>query len=397
MSGTTIRVIDLPDLGTVTDASSIVADKTGTGRFSSLAFRTYCLSASLPEAPSNNTPYGRMNGSWTPVLPDAPSNGVPFGRLNAAWAAVVPEAPLTGTVYGRWNGQWAAALPASGGSITGNLNVSGNVGASNVYTNTLNLASSNSYEWDFNIQSGTGDHVQQHRAGWADVWESATGRRRWSSTAGTQMTLDSVGDLVTAGYVNASQFWSSAGAVGQFGFAAGGSGRIFQFSTSFYLDFSTGTGTTAATLQWVVSNGPLWVMRASDDFCFNPQAAVGGNGAYVNSSDRRAKTKIAPSGKGLAEVLQLQPVSFERTNPATPAGAPLEIGFIAQDVQPIVPEAVRQAGIPLRDGTGGIDSAEPTLGLTSETITAISVNAIKELNALIATLTNRVAALEAAA
>ena len=34
MSGTDIRVIDLPDLGTVTDASSIVADSTGgTGRF----------------------------------------------------------------------------------------------------------------------------------------------------------------------------------------------------------------------------------------------------------------------------------------------------------------------------------------------------------------------------
>jgi hypothetical protein len=78
-------------------------------------------------------------------------------------------------------------------------------------------------------------------------------------------------------------------------------------------------------------------------------------------------------------------------------GAAEEIGFVAQDVQPVVPEAVWQAGIPMRDGTGGLDSTEPTLGLTSETITAISVNAIKELNALIAALTDRVAALEGAA
>jgi hypothetical protein len=87
-------------------------------------------------------------------------------------------------------------------------------------------------------------------------------------------------------------------------------------------------------------------------------------------------------------------VSFTRADPTT--GAQEEIGFVAQDVQPIVPEAVWQAGIPLRDGSGGLDSADPTLGLTSETITALNVNAIKELNALIASLTDRIAALEAA-
>jgi hypothetical protein len=125
-------------------------------------------------------------------------------------------------------------------------------------------------------------------------------------------------------------------------------------------------------------------MRASDDFCFNAQAAVGGVGAYINSSDRRGKTGIAPSSKGLAEVLQLQPVSFTRVDAST--GAQEEIGFVAQDVQPILPEAVWTAGIPLRDGSGGLDSGEPTLGLTSETITAILVNAVKELTARVAAL-----------
>jgi hypothetical protein len=74
---------------------------------------------------------------------------------------------------------------------------------------------------------------------------------------------------------------------------------------------------------------------------------VGGNGAYINSSDRRGKTGIAPSTKGLAEVMQLQPVSFTRIDATT--GAQEEIGFVAQDVQPILPEAVWTAGIPLRD------------------------------------------------
>lgn len=203
------------------------------------------------------------------------------------------------------------------------------------------------------------------------------------------MTLDSIGNLITTGYVNATQFWVGAPS-GQFGLSPGAGGKILQFSSSFYLEFVTAT----ATLQWNVSNGPLWVMRASDDFCFNPQAAVGGNGAYVNASDRRLKTGITPSTKGLAEVLRLQPVSFTRADPTT--GAQEEIGFVAQDVQPIVPEAVWTAGIPLRDGSGGLEDANPTLGLTSETITAITVNAVRELHALIATLTDRIAALEAA-
>ena len=207
------------------------------------------------------------------------------------------------------------------------------------------------------------------------------------------MALDSAGNVAANGHFIGPQFWCSDGAVGDFGFSAGGSGRIFSFMPSFYLDF-TMTGGTGGTLQNVVSNGPLWVMRAGDDFCFNPQSSVGGNGPYLNTSDRRAKTNIAPTTKGLAEVLQLQPVEFDRNNAAT--GAQHEIGFVAQDVQPIVPEAVWTAGIPLRDGSGGLDSADPTLALSESTLTALNVNAIKELNALIVALTDRIAALEAA-
>lgn len=393
MSGTTIRVIDLPDLGAVTDASSIVADKTGTGRFSALAIKSYCTTVTLPEAPSNNTPYGRMNGSWTPVLPEAPANNLPYARMNASWSPVVPEAPLTGATYGRLNGTWNPVLPITGGSINGNLSASGQIVAgSGVATSYLALSPANGYEWQFYLQTGTGNHIQQHRAGWYDQWDSSGGARQWVAPSGFIMTLDGGGNLSTAGSVYGSQFWSSSAALGQFGFAAGGSGRIFSFNTSFYLDYAV-SGATGGTLQYVVSNGPLWVMRASDDFCFNPQSSVGGNGSYLNISDRRAKRDIRTTTRGLAEILQLVPVSFSRVDPST--GAAEEIGLIAQDVQPIVPEAVWAAAIPLRDGTGGLGSRDPTLALSNDTITAVNINAIKELNALITALTDRVTALEA--
>ena len=178
-------------------------------------------------------------------------------------------------------------------------------------------------------------------------------------------------------------------APGSFGFAPGGQGRRFYFGVQYYWEWNQ----TSGQLTWVSNGTPMWNMRASDGITFNSVAAVGGVGPYLNSSDRRGKTGITPSTKGLAEILQLQPVSFSRVDPST--GAQEEIGFIAQDVQPIVPEAVWQAGIPLRDGTGGLDSADPTLALSESTLTALNVNAIKELNALIVTLTDRIAALEA--
>lgn len=406
MSGTTIRVADLPDLGTVTDASSIVADKAaGTGRFSALAIKSYCAVTTLPEAPSNNTPYGRMNGAWTPVLGDAPSNGSSYARLNATWTPVVPEAPLTGSTYGRVNGAWTPVLPITGGSINGNLSASGNItSGQGVYANQFALSSAGGYEWQFYLQAGTGNHIQSHRANWFEMWDSSNGTRSWQSPAGTSMQLDGAGNLTVAGNIAGSGAASSISvpgnitggtavwnAPGSFGFAPGGQGRIFYFGAQYYWEWNTSNG----QLTWISNGTPMWNMRASDGLTFNSVAPVGGVGPYLNVSDRRTKAGITPSTKGLAEVLQLQPVSFTRDYPGVPAGAPEEIGFIAQDVQPIVPEAVWGAGIVPLHSTPEENAADPTLAISESTLTALNVNAIKELNDMIASLTTRVAALEA--
>jgi hypothetical protein len=200
--------------------------------------------------------------------------------------------------------------------------------------------------------------------------------------------------LFVTGYVNAPAFWSNLIAAGGFGFGAGGSGRIFSFNPNFYLDFAP----SGATLQYVVSNGPLWVMRPADDFCFNNLAPVGGHGAYTDISDRRVKNDLAPATQGLDVILRLQPVTFTRKSmsktPRPNATPKREIGFVAQDLAAVLPEAVRVAGVELPDGTGGLESVEPTLGMTASTITAVSVNAIKELHAMVVTLVARVAAIE---
>jgi hypothetical protein len=57
----------------------------------------------------------------------------------------------------------------------------------------------------------------------------------------------------------------------------------------------------------------------------------------VNSSDANLKTNIMASPYGLDEVMQMNPVQYNwKTNP----NEDLQIGFLAQDIQKIIPEAV---------------------------------------------------------
>ena len=61
------------------------------------------------------------------------------------------------------------------------------------------------------------------------------------------------------------------------------------------------------------------------------------NAGAINTSDARLKTNIVVSPYGLNEVMQMQPVQYNwKTNP----GNDLQIGFLAQDIQKLIPEAV---------------------------------------------------------
>jgi len=60
----------------------------------------------------------------------------------------------------------------------------------------------------------------------------------------------------------------------------------------------------------------------------------------ANPSDRRLKRDIAPSERGLGEILRLQPVSFAYNEEMYGPGP--HIGFLAQDLQGILPELVEE-------------------------------------------------------
>jgi hypothetical protein len=154
----------------------------------------------------------------------------------------------------------------------------------------------------------------------------------------------------------------------------GGDGAIMQFAPNYYWDWSNVDGSLV-----MISNGSrIWTIRASDAACYNNIAWVGGHGAYRDVSDERLKTDITPATVGLPEILAIDPINFHRLGPEGEVYPADEIGFSAQNVQPIIPEAVTETGIGLPDA----------LAVASEMILAAAVNAIKTLN-------ERVAALEA--
>jgi hypothetical protein len=95
---------------------------------------------------------------------------------------------------------------------------------------------------------------------------------------------------------------------------------------------------------------------------------VGTDGIIIRfSSDRRLKTCISPITYGLSDVLQLNPVSFNWCdNLKETLGENKQLGFIAQEVEPIIPESVGM-------------SAEGEYSFSPDKIVPVLTKAIQEL------------------
>jgi hypothetical protein len=96
----------------------------------------------------------------------------------------------------------------------------------------------------------------------------------------------------------------------------------------------------AATFTGTNTNGMLRYNTTTNLFEFRQ------NGAWVNYttvSDGRLKTNVTPITNGLDLIERLNPVSYDwdRTNPRTSGFAPQhQVGFIAQEVEKVLPEVV---------------------------------------------------------
>jgi hypothetical protein len=126
--------------------------------------------------------------------------------------------------------------------------------------------------------------------------------------------------------------------------------------------FAVSAGGTTSDL-YVNSSGGI----GSYSFGTGTVYANGGILTMTNPSDRRLKKDIKEISYGLSDILKLQPVSYTWIDDSVNQG--MQFGFIAQDVQSVMPDAVKEFG------------EEKYLGLEKDAIYVTLVAAIQELSA----------------
>jgi hypothetical protein len=140
------------------------------------------------------------------------------------------------------------------------------------------------------------------------------------------------------------------------------------------------TENAAINYTWVDNSNNLRISTTISHIGTTSGTVVG-----TQTSDERIKNILGPVTYGLDEIKQLDPVSYALKS--DPDQIP-HLGFIAQQVLPLVPESVF-------DTDEVIEEGEPTkLGMEYVALIPVLVNAIKELSAQNEALETRLAALE---
>jgi hypothetical protein len=157
-----------------------------------------------------------------------------------------------------------------------------------------------------------------------------------------------------------------------------GTGEAAANSFNFYQNYS------ASTVGWTIYNNSSALVF---EFNGNSKALFIGNLGTglvysnagiltsTNPSDSRLKENIEVLKYGLKDILKLRPVTYNWKKDNANQG--IQFGFIAQEVQEVIPEAIKEFGTDIK-----------YLGLEKDAIYAALVNAIKELNDKIDNLKN---------
>ncbi len=95
----------------------------------------------------------------------------------------------------------------------------------------------------------------------------------------------------------------------------------------------------------ILANGDVGIGTTNPTFTLQVNGSVAGVGAYNNVSDERYKQNITPLTNALAKIMEIDGVQYDwRTNefPQIRFDSGTQIGFIAQQLKNVLPEAVTQ-------------------------------------------------------
>lgn len=172
-----------------------------------------------------------------------------------------------------------------------------------------------------------------------------------------------------------------------------------QGNTDLYASTGQGLGlwTNTQIRAFITSSGNFGVgfnAASPPNLIFEVNGTAGGTSSWQTVSDARLKTNVTPISDALSLVQRLRGVRFQwRAADEREIGEKLrlpqnqtQIGFIAQEVEAVVPEAV----IAPKKGSSGL------YGLKEADLIPVLVEAIKEQQAEIDQLRTTVAALKAA-
>jgi hypothetical protein len=350
--------------------------------------------------------------------------------------AADPTVPLGAATRQYVDTKAGGYLPLAGGTVTGALFVNGNFEGGNVYSNgvvTLNLSRATfvsdasytylyqdgaNWRWQYTRSNGAMQYIRgsdntalfvidgagnigaHGNVGGASLSTngsatvtgalsagSATVTGALSAGSATVTGALSAGSLSTTGDITTATLYCNyvrAGTASQIGDGTqqmyqSGNQRVYAFANSWSWTWDAPTGSLIWNAYSVGSFIEFDVDPTPPNYRgINWLGPWYGNGGYVNTSDERIKTHIEPATVGLAAVLEIKPIRFRRKDRERE-----EIGFSAQQLASVLPEAVIAVGTAAKDGPGSRASDDPILGITTDTIIAALVNAVKELSARI--------------
>ena len=326
--------------------------------------------------------------------------------------------------------QNTAALPLTGGSVSADITVNGLTvgrGAGAVSTNTAmgasalaantsgasntslgyqalqsNTTASNNtavgYQAGYTNSVGTGNVYLGQQAGY-----TATGNNNvmvgyytgYGLTTGVANTFIGQGSgyLVTTGSKN-SIIGGYSGNQGGLDIRTASNYIVLSDGDGNPTLVSTGAGSISANNPTLGLNSELCLMRASVKRYFiwndgttnnlNVTPASFSSGvtlgptatAWSAYSDRRIKSNIVDIEYGLSTIMAMQPRRYTVT-----ANGVNSIGFIAQELKTVLPEAVVGEEIPFDDADTPQERSSKTMGIAKDHIIPVLVKAIQELKA----------------
>jgi len=205
------------------------------------------------------------------------------------------------------------------------------------------------------------------------VWSLINNSLTFGTYGSERMRIDTSGNLLlgsTGAQAKLFVYGNGAGYDNGLFIAQGNTPGDLTYASSTFIKYDNDATTSQILLRFIINNG------------LNGQGQINANGAnaaaFGSYSDERLKENIIDLPSQLANVCLLRPVEFDYKD-----GSGHQIGFVAQEMQTVYPDAV---------GNGSDDMLTVTGWSKTE---ARLVSAIKELSAKNDALEARLAALEA--